>query len=524
MKTVFNKLARVLMTAVAVLLLGVPAVNAKGYEELDERDRKTVDAAIHLIDNGMVDEGVELFINLDKKHPENGYIIYEIVYAYIVKQDYDSACKWAKKMVKLKNLTDEIYFMAGNAYDYAGKRKEAVKLYEDGLKEFPNSGRLWVEKGNIAYADEDYTEAVRCYEESVEREPKYSPSYYRLARLFAFTDDPVWAIMYAQEYMLVSEKYERSLEMGALIYELYRKNLAREDGKWTARFTKNVSMPPYASLDCDVPYNYLFNSIHTDLLNNDSTQVADTLSLSDVACLHRRFVEMADTIVRDYYDVPVLDMERAALKAGHLDGYIMWMLAGADVKLGGHNFINEECALKADEFVDWYNKEYCKTGAQRGVSRNHTTVTSVVPVPRMSDLGDVKACREHRDEIRAVAQWMIKAVPDTVSVLQAKMSQAMLMWVMNTDELTIELGNSPLQLNKYTFPIFNAAAIDYALGHKKKELNRDDYVSVMTTVAAYARKYRNVLDLDEAVIKIIDLDYQELRKVFENEYDLRKKD
>ncbi len=499
-----NCVSRLLSSLLAMLALALCTGNAyaETADTLTAKEESTFDTAISFMDKGMVDTGIDLLIDLDKIHPNNRYVIYEIVYGYIIKQDFDSAYQWARKLVKLKDRDADSYFMAGNAYDYSGHRAEAIKLYEEGLKKFPQSGRLWVEKGNIAFMNKDYGEAVRCYEESVERDPQYGAAYYRLAYLFSQTDDPVWAVMYAQMCQFKEKKPERVPEMGRLIYALYRDNVKRnEKGEVMVSFTKHVSLSPYASCDGEVPFNYFFENIH--LILSPGVLTADTLSLKDVATLHRKYVEMADTMAHDYYDVPILDLERAALHAGHLEGCVMWMLWGADEQNEVRVFDNEECRNKAVAFVDWYTDEYMKTGKmERGVARPHTTVASVVPVPREKELLGAKACKEHKAEMQAVAKWMLEAAPDSLSLLQRKMTAAMTLWLVNTDELSLTVDGASLLMRNPLLPYFFAAAIDYAVGRGIRELAADDYVAVMMTVAAYAKRHKDALALSEDLTQI----------------------
>ncbi len=515
-----NCVLRLLSSSLVVLALALCTGNAyaETTDTLTSTEETTLETAISFMDKGMVDTGIDMLIDLDKIHHSNRYVIYEIVYGYIIKQDYTNAYQWAKKLVKLKDRDADSYFMAGNAYDYSGHRAEAVKLYEEGLKKFPQSGRLWVEKGNIAYMDKDYDEAVRCYEESVERDPQYGAAYYRLANLFSQSDDPVWAVMYAQMCEFKERKPGRVAQMGQLIYALYRDNVRRnEKGEVKVSFTKHVSLSPYASCDAEVPFNYFFENIH--LILSPGVLSADTLSLQDVATLHRKYVEMADTMAHDYYDVPILDLERAALHAGHLDGYIIWMLWGADEQNAARVFDNDDCRNKADAFVNWYTDEYSPTGKhERGVARPHTTVASAVPVPREKDLLDAKACKAHKAEIRAVAKWMLDAVPDSLSLLQRKMTKAMTLWLIGTDDMSLSMDGDAQLMRLPTLTYFFAAAIDYATSRGIKEMSADDYVAVMMTVAAYAKRHKGALALGEELTKFVMQDDEALRAAFRAEY------
>lgn len=510
--------SRALLFVAMVLLLGVAQARANVFSDFNEKEQQLYQNAIHFMDNGMVDTGIDLLKGLDKAHPSNRAVVYEIVYGYIVKQDYEEAYQWAKKLLKLKDADADSYFIAGNAFDYVGKRKEAIEIYEKGLKKFPNSVRLWVEKGNMAYMMKNYDESVGCYEHAIDIDPNYDASYYRLANLYAMSTDPVWAVMYAQNYQLHASKYDRLMKMGKLIYDLYRENVTRKDGKWEVTFTKKVNLSAYASLDCDLPYNGFFYYTHKVVLDEGGF-AGDTLTLADVARLHRKYVEIADTTAHDYYNVPVLDMERAALHEGYLDGYIMWMLRGADAGFGNKYFGTEQCDSVVDAFVEWYNNDYNKRGYRMGETRPKTTVTALVPVPRFDDLKDEKACKVHRDEIRAIAKWVLDAKPDTTSLLQKKMSGAMFAWILNTDEVSLVMDMNPLQLQMHILPYFIAATIEHLLGQNKRKLDCSDFVKVMMKVVYYARKYKDLLGLTEKELNVINQDDETLNALFKADFE-----
>ena len=510
--------SRALLFVAMVLLLGVVQARANVFSDFNEKEQRQYQNAIHFMDNGMVDTGIDMLKDLDKAHPSNRAVVYEIVYAYIIKQDYEEAYQWAKKLLKLKDADADSYFIAGNAFDYVGKRKEAIEIYEKGLKKFPNSARLWVEKGNMAYMMKNYDESVGCYEHAIDVDPDYDASYYRLANLYAMSTDPVWTVMYAQNYQLQASKYERLMEMGKLIYDVYRENVIRKDGKWEVTFTKTVNLSAYASQDCDIPYNGYFYHLHKVVLDEGGF-AGDTLTLADVARLHRKYVEIADTTAHDYYNVPVLDMERAALHEGYLDGYIMWMLRGADAGFGNKYFGTEQCDSVVDAFVEWYNNDYNKRGYRMGETRPKTTVTALVPVPRFDDLKDEKACKVHRDEIRAIAKWVLDAKPDTASLLQKKMSGAMFAWILNTDEVSLVLDMNPLQIQKHILPYFMAATIEHLRGQNKRKLDCSDFVKVMMKVVYYARKYKDLLGLTEKELKVINQDDETLNALFKADFE-----
>ncbi|MGM9869715.1 MAG: tetratricopeptide repeat protein [Sodaliphilus sp.] len=521
MKITWYLLRRLLiLTIVACTGMGMGTASATNLEELSEKDRKMFNNALNMMESGMLDGSEQLLTSLIRAYPENRIVMYELTYTYILQKEYEKAYQWAKKLIKVKDADADSYFMAGNAFDYAGYKKEAVEIYEKGLKKFPQSGRLWVEKGNTALVKGDANEAVRCYQESVERDPDYNASYFRLAALYSQSTEPVWGIMYGQDYQLRG-KYERQMAVSKLIYNIYRAAIVRtgKGGGWKCMFASGTRQAPYPSSDCDVPFEYFFHIIHQRVVDADSLMTqADTLTVEDVARLHYKYVEMADSLAHDYYDVPSLALERAALHAGHLRGYIWWMLRGAlpqDAKIETRN-------KEMQAFVDWYGSKYAPLHQARGVIASKTTISYVMPIPRPKDLATALACRQLRNEIKTATKWWLEADPDPLSALQRKITNAMIAWVEKTDEFTITISASPLIQSITTLPYLYACAIDYYFKHKKSHISGDDYVNVLMQVATQLRKHRTCLNLSNEAIQLIDMEDDALRENLKNMYQKKR--
>ncbi|MCQ2289381.1 MAG: tetratricopeptide repeat protein [Muribaculaceae bacterium] len=508
--------SRMFVLVMTVALMGVSQVWAAGQQEVNAKDKDLMEKAIYFMDNGMPYESIDLLTSLCKKYPTNKTIMHELVLANVIVQDYAEGYKWAKELIKLEDADEENYSLAGSAMDYYGKHDEAISVYDEGLKKFPKSGRLLLEKGNMCYSQKDYDGAVSYYEQALEIDPAYDASYYRLARLFGISTDPVWAIMYAQGYLFTGKDRDRRNEMSRLIYLLYHDNVTRKGGKVEATFAQHYSMSEYLLEDCDIPYELAFNALHESCAKEVMT--ADTLSLPEMIKLHERYVMGADTVVHDYYDVPVLQVERAALRAGKLHGCVMWQMGEAVFAYGKPDDFTEKDFVEADDFVEWYNNEYEPKITQRGVSHEHVTLTAMMPVPRMADLKDVKDCRAHRDEIKAVAQWMMNAPCDTTSALYSKSRTALFWWVMNTDEISLSIGTNPLVLDLNIFPYYIAAAINYCQDNKKKQLDINGYVEVMQRVVAYVRQHESSFTINDDVRRLLDMDNDALVSHLKDEF------
>ena len=190
--------------------------------------------AIKLIDNKQFDEGIKILEDCEKTDPSDYTYPYEIAYAKSEQKDYNGAIKKLLEIKDYPNLEDDYYQLLGNNYDYAGDSVKAIKTYNEGLKKYPNSGRLHLEKGVVFEIGEKYLEAIKVYEEGIKREPMYPSNYFRAAKLYLKTNDRLSGLIYGEIFMNLERTTSRTQEMSELLYDGYKKSLifvSKNDGK-----------------------------------------------------------------------------------------------------------------------------------------------------------------------------------------------------------------------------------------------------------------------------------------------------
>ena len=68
--------SRALQFVAMVLLLGVAQARANVFSDFNEKEQQLYQNAIHFMDNGMVDTGIDLLKGLDKAHPSNWAVVH----------------------------------------------------------------------------------------------------------------------------------------------------------------------------------------------------------------------------------------------------------------------------------------------------------------------------------------------------------------------------------------------------------------------------------------------------------------
>ena len=361
-----------LLLAMALVAVGVFA------QDLPEDGVKKVKQAVYLMHNGNLDNAIMLLNNVLETYPKSYDANYELAIAYYMKEDYDTAMDICKKLQKHENVNASLYQLWGNAYDMKGERAKAVEMYDKGLKKFPNSGQLYLEKGNCAQLERDYLGALELYEKGIEVEPDFTSNYYRASQILAASSEPIFAILYATVYRLLDPNSDRSAEMGAMIYDIYKEHLVLENKgdstlKAHATLTKknNISISmadlssPGALLTKMSPFELVYERGVMDSPALDSAIINGKITFEDLIkirgdAIDNYFKERKNLAIIDSAEnassmpkdlVAVLLYEKKIKDAGYWRVYNAWLM-GTSEFTGGYEILAKE-EEKFKEFAKW---------------------------------------------------------------------------------------------------------------------------------------------------------------------------
>jgi tetratricopeptide (TPR) repeat protein len=198
---------------------------------------------IKLVDNGKLDEGIELFEKAAKLDPDNIIYPYEVAYAYCLKKDYNKSIEICEKLKNRADVLDEVFRLLGNCYDYTGNPSKALEVYDEGIKLFPASGKLYHEKGICYTGLKNFDEAVNTFEKGVSAEPNYPSNYYQLSRIYYNTENEIWALIYAETFINLERNSKRTTELSKLLYDTYKKGIiVKSENDMSISFCKEANL------------------------------------------------------------------------------------------------------------------------------------------------------------------------------------------------------------------------------------------------------------------------------------------
>ncbi len=326
--------------------------------------------AIKLMDNGKIEEGVRLLEEAQKLDAGRFDYPYELAYAKYLKEDYNGAIKILEKIINHKDVTEQLFQLLGSSYDMLAQPAKALKFYDAGLKKFPNSGIIYLEKGNIYWNKEEYEKALSFYEKGIEVDPKFPSNYYRAAKIYLSTKEEVWGMIYGEIFMNLETSSKRTTEISKLIFDTYKSKIKfTSDASKTVSFCQQMTVNVNslsASKDFRRPFCMIYEP--TLLLSIVTEKSIDINSLHRI---RKGFVE--NYFKKGYnktYPNVLFAYQDKILKAGHLEAYNHWLLMNGDEDaflkwqsknmLGWDNFVKwfTENGLKLSQSNKFYRSQY----------------------------------------------------------------------------------------------------------------------------------------------------------------------
>ena len=200
-------------------------VNGQTGMPLKEDALNLAREAIRLMDAGQIKESIKLLQKADSLDPGHMLYPYEIAYAHYQDKNYDESIRILESLINHAEADPTINQLLGNSFDMKGEKDKAISTYEDGMKRYPNSGRLYLEAGVVERSRDDHNAAIAYWEKGIKVEPNYPSNYYWLARTFGSTDERVWSMLYGELFIILEPNTDRTTEISQLMYKNYQESV-----------------------------------------------------------------------------------------------------------------------------------------------------------------------------------------------------------------------------------------------------------------------------------------------------------
>lgn len=231
---------------------------------------------------------------------------------YYFSKDYKKALEIYKPILERADADDQCFQVAGDIYLALDDLKECEKVYKKGLKQFPQSGALYNELGELLWAQKDYS-AIKQWEKGIETDPGFSKNYYNACRYYYFTTDKTWSILYGEIFLNIEPFSTLSPEIKNILLEGYKK----------------LFSDPNLENEKNNPEKNAFTKAFLQTMNKQSSLVAYGINTESLIMVRTRFILDWFTDFGSKFPFKLFELQRQLLQEGMFDAYNQWIFTEA---------------------------------------------------------------------------------------------------------------------------------------------------------------------------------------------------
>lgn len=218
-------------TLIAFLLILFSFFTSPG--QTTDATASSMKTGIAFHDKGDYEGAIKIYDDIIKKDPHFFQAYYEKSFSLLAAGKYQDCADLSEKIIKQFPTEEEVlkvYSNYGTALDYLQKPEEAIKIYSEGIKKFPNDYNLYYNRGVTEYMHRNIEKATGDFEKSVSLNPIHASSHLYLAYCMQ-TTNKVASIMSVATFLVLEPTGKRA-EIGVkLLSGLLGKNVEKKDEK-----------------------------------------------------------------------------------------------------------------------------------------------------------------------------------------------------------------------------------------------------------------------------------------------------
>ena len=154
------------------------------------------------------------FLKMVLAHDETNIDAYsKIALAYLNSSNWHDAVEYAKKTLEISKKVPQAYVTLAEAYFqiYGGDFEKSKQIIDEGIRENPNSAKLWAQKGGYCYTDETCAFS-KPYEKAISLNPSDCSIYREYIYLLLLNEDDDVAKKIYNQMLLMNPLYEKNFE------------------------------------------------------------------------------------------------------------------------------------------------------------------------------------------------------------------------------------------------------------------------------------------------------------------------
>ena len=259
-------------------------------------------------------------------------ILKDQAYIYYLQRNYAKAIEIGKDITSRSEADVQSYQVLGLAYKATADYASCDKLYKKALKQYPGSGVLYSEYGDLMAQQSKPDEAIKWWEKGIQADPNNSSNYYYAARYYSQKNKPLWAVLYSETFINIESLTQRTVEIKDILLSNYRKLLTTT--------TLNELAQSGSAFEKAVAAIYSnFNSMFT----------SSSLSPEELTAIRARFILDWYKNNNPPYALRLFEHQQLLLQQGMFDAYNQWLFGASASTSAYQVWVNTH----SQEIKDW---------------------------------------------------------------------------------------------------------------------------------------------------------------------------
>lgn len=278
-----------------------PAIAQTGEQNLQE-------TAKSFMRSGDFDNAILVLTRAVQQDSRNKELQKDLAMAYYYKRDFAKALEQIKPLLDGDDADVMAYQIGGNIYKALEEVKEAEKMYKRALRQFPKSGALYSEYGELLWAKKDY-DAISLWEKGIKEDPSHAGNYYNAAVFYYYTKDKVWSLIYGEIFVNMESLTERATAMKSLLLDAYKEKL----------FAETDMSKGNEKIKSDFAKAFL------QTMNKQSGLVTRGITTESLSMIRTRFILDWFNSYAGKYPFRLFDYHQQLIKSGMFEAYNQWL-------------------------------------------------------------------------------------------------------------------------------------------------------------------------------------------------------
>lgn len=309
--------------AISLILILNLAVSCFAQTTADEKEKTAaIHKSIELLSQDRPQEALDILGEVRKKYPDDFEIRYETAVIYYSLERYADVVKELDSLLSHPECNDRVYQLLGNSFGFLGKVQKAKAIYLTGIKKFPNSARLHMERGIMEMQGGNDELAMKHWAKGTRVDPNFDLLHYRIAKYYHKKKRYTLALISTEVFLNLTRNEKKFKEMSAFLYNSYLERFCAAD-TCNEKFNFAENKP-------EVLY---FELAFEEILNIavDSCGISGKPDIDDLVKIRGEFIKLwFELQAAERYPNEMLGYSKFLSDNNYFDVYSYWVLGHGD--------------------------------------------------------------------------------------------------------------------------------------------------------------------------------------------------